>query len=214
MFLQSGGIRRWCVFDIQTRYPFLYRAFCTALSTSLILFLSTTITHRPSRVGFEPKEKKRIVGLAARKNRREDRQRSRRLVIVASVDRRVRKGKGREHRSLSKEESGQLYDEQRQRKRERELQVDEHERRDGREWQGRSDVPEGSEERRRGRVEGVRESVGRGGEERERERESGRRGAGVRLVAARIPPYSKEEHATPPPARQPRVSLTRLTSCP
>jgi len=38
-------------------------------------------------------------------------------------------------------------------------------------------------------------------------------GAGVRLVAARIPPYSKEEHATPPPARQPRVSLNRLTSC-
>lgn len=33
-----------CVFDIQTRYPFLYRAFCTALSTSLILFLSTTTT--------------------------------------------------------------------------------------------------------------------------------------------------------------------------
>lgn len=44
--------------------------------------------------------------------------------------------------------------------------------RDGREWQGRSDVPEGNgEERRRGRVEGVRESVGRGGEEREKKRE-------------------------------------------
>lgn len=69
----------------------------------------------------------------------------------------------------------------------------------------------------------------RGREEREREKEvvevqeearrsressSRLRGAGVHLVAARIPPYSKEEHATPPPARQPRVSLTRLTSCP
>lgn len=41
-----------------------------------------------------------------------------------------------------------------------------------------------------------------------------RGGAGVRHIAARIPPYSKEEHATPPPARQPRVSLIRLTSCP
>lgn len=75
VFLQSGCIRWWCVFDIQTRYPFLYRAFCTALSTSLILFLSTTTTTTiPSSLssGFRAEREEAAgyrVGLAARKNR-------------------------------------------------------------------------------------------------------------------------------------------------
>lgn len=85
----------------------------------------------------------------------------------------------------------------------------------GRELQDCADVPGGEYSRRWKRENRVerrwtrRTRWGGGGDVGSSSRSCG---AGVRLLAARIPPYSKEEHATPPPAATRQSHPTDLLS--